>query len=830
MWGSRSQKSYQRIDDDYGDAERQANTCSSIFPIVATGRNLLFGGGPSHTESSPLISGSSTPGDGYHSPPLNHVVGESRPDESGLNPSPPVMSSSSRRSKHHWDHIEDPDRFFTLVYEYHQGGGFLTIALKKMFSLAQFVFVVTFSTFFTQCIDYDVLFANKNVTSTGDEITGKRSFNDAVIRNCSSHLHPLVVFSILVAITFWISRVVKTTYYLLQLHEIQLFYSSELRISDAQLSNLTWHAVVKRICEVQKRLQLIVDREHVTPTDLYNRILRFKNYLVALVNARILPPRINVPFVGSVPYFPNGLKSNLRRILFFGSTSPWSGPYLKTEYKDLDNLEALTRQMEKDVAMYGFLNMIFFPLIFLYQVLFSFFTLSELIKRRQDALGMRRYSNYGRYRVRHFNELNHELNARLNRSHIYANAYLNQFYSTLTEIFAKNIAFVAGAIAGVLTILSAWDEDVLQVEHVLTVISVCGILIVVCHGLISDENLVWQPEVLLTNVASELHYVPSEWKGQAHTDKVRREFEQLFQLKWVFLLHELSSPILTPFILLFWIRPNCRELVRFFHDNTVRVEGLGDICSFALMDVGRHGDGKWNGSASVSTSIPAYDGKTELSVLHFASTNPEWKPPPASEHFLQRFKARLDQDLSSALHSGGVAAEKNLLLDSVHSLMPSVKAIPQRNPIIGNGLHRIDGPLDSIGGGILSTLYQTNPEAVNSLTRSLQHSSTVMDAAGVDMRIKTLFLRGMHDESLRRSSITITDYGASMAPHQMQSIFGVPQPSQMAESVTPEDDTRSRLVLRSSLPVASEEQAEDEESGSQNEDEDDDGPPKFMNV
>ncbi|VDN22450.1 unnamed protein product [Cylicostephanus goldi] len=460
-----------------------------------TGRNILFGGGPAQSESAPLISGSSTPADPYNPPPSTHVVGSSRNDE--VNPTPPSMSSSSRRhSDRRWDHIDNLDRFFTLVYEYHQGGGFVTIAVKKVLGLAQFVFVVTFSTFFLQCIDYDVLFANKNVSTTGTTLTGKRSFNDAVIENCAGHLHPLVILSLLVALVFWISRVIKTAYYLLQLHEIQLFYHSALLIEDAQLSNLTWHAVVMRICEVQKRLQLIVDRDHVSPIDLYNRILRFKNYLVALVNKRVLPPVINVPFVGSVPYFPNGLKSNLR------------------QYKDLDNLETLTRQMEKDVAMYGFLNLMFFPLIFLYQILYSFFTLSELIKRRPDALGIRRYSNYGRYRVRHFNELTHELNARLNRSHVYANAYMNQFYSTLTEVFAKNVAFVAGAIAGVLAILSAWDEDVLQIEHVLTVISVCGVVMVICHGMIPDENLVWQPEVLLAHVTSELNYVPAEWKGQ----------------------------------------------------------------------------------------------------------------------------------------------------------------------------------------------------------------------------------------------------------------------------------------------------------------------------
>ena len=53
-----------------------------------------------------------------------------------------------------------------------------------------------------------------------------------------------------------------------------------------------------------------------------------------------------------------------------------------------------------------------------------------------------------------------------------------------------------------------------QIEHVITVMTGCGVVILICRGLIPDENLVWQPEVLLSHVASELHYVPSEWKGQ----------------------------------------------------------------------------------------------------------------------------------------------------------------------------------------------------------------------------------------------------------------------------------------------------------------------------
>nr|CDJ98470.1 Autophagy-related protein 9 domain containing protein [Haemonchus contortus] len=802
-WSSRNQRSYQRIDDEYEDESQRASACGPILPIVTTGRNMLFGAGPNNSEASPLISGTSTPGDGYQSPPSSHAMRSSLNDETGRH-TPPAMSSSTRPSAQRWDHIENLDR--------------------------------TFSTFFLQCIDYEVLFANKNMTTTGEKITGKRSFDDAIVANCASHLHPLVVFSIFVATIFWILRVVKTTYYLLELHEIQLFYRSALVIKDAQLSNLKWHDVVQRICEVQKHLHLKVDRDNITPFDLYNRILRFKNYLVALVNTRVLPPVFNVPFIGPVPYLPNGLKSNLRRILFFGSTSPWAGPYLKDEYKDLDNLELLTRQMEKDVAMYGLLNLIFFPLTFLYQILYSFFTLSELIKRRRDALGMRRYSNYGRYRLRHFNELDHELTTRLNRSHYHANAYLNQFTSALTEIFAKNIAFIAGAVAGVLAVLSAWDEDVLQVEHVLTVISVCGVIMVVCHGMMSDENLVWQPEALMTHIASELHYVPTEWRGQAHTEQVRREFEQLFQLKWMFFLQELSSPILTPFILLFWIRPNCRELVRFFHDNTVRVDGLGDVCSYALMDVARHGDVKWNGSASHPTAAPAQDGKTELSILHFASNNPDWKCPPATEQFLKRFRSRLERDLNATLQPSEMKDERNLLLDSMHSIMPPIRAAPYRN-VIGDRCYPSAVAPDSIVGGLLPTLYQTNPQGADSLTHSLQQSGIDLDSAGADMRIKTLFLREMHEESLRRSSAAVPSYGASVAGIHAQSVFGVPQLSQMEESVLPESDVRSRLLLRPNLPGTSEEepeersgQDEEEERRRREEDEDDDSPPQFMNV
>lgn len=59
--------------------------------------------------------------------------------------------------------------------------------------------------------------------------------------------------------------------------------------------------------------------------------------------------------------------------------------------------------------------------------------------------------------------MDHELESRLNRSYEFAVRYMEQFISPVNEIVAKTITFTCGSIFAVLVILSAWDEDVLNV-------------------------------------------------------------------------------------------------------------------------------------------------------------------------------------------------------------------------------------------------------------------------------------------------------------------------------------------------------------------------------
>jgi autophagy-related protein 9 len=69
----------------------------------------------------------------------------------------------------------------------------------------------------------------------------------------------------------------------------------------------------------------------------------------------------------------------------------------------------------------------------------------------------------------------------------------------------------------------------------------------------------------------------------------------------VYLLEELLSPVVTPFILCFHLRSKSLDIVDFYRNFTVEVVGVGDVCSFAQMDVRRHGNPAWQTSVSSPT-------------------------------------------------------------------------------------------------------------------------------------------------------------------------------------------------------------------------------------
>lgn len=345
------------------------------------------------------------------------------------------------------------------------------------------------------------------------------------------------------------------------------------RVCSAQgeLCNYSWQEVQARLIALQREQQLCVHKRELTELDIHHRILRFSNYTVAMVNKSLLPVRFRLPLLGPVVFLTQGLHYNLELLLFRGPgalfLNSWS---LRPCYKRAGERLALARRLARSAALLGAANLLLCPLVLVWQLLYAFFSYAEVLRRRPGVLGTRRWSLYGRLYLRHFNELQHELAARLGRGHRPATRYMNSFASPVLAVLARHIAFFAGSVLAVLIALTVYDEDVLTVQHILTAITLLGLLLTVARwvrrtalcsavprwavpccavpcgavprhsrpcpprrSFIPDEHSVQCPEQLLQRVLAHTHYMPQHWQGSAGAAETCNEMAQLFQYKAV---------------------------------------------------------------------------------------------------------------------------------------------------------------------------------------------------------------------------------------------------------------------------------------------------------
>lgn len=735
-----------------------------------------------------------------------------------------------KSSKSRWNHIEDLDTFFKRVYQYHQGNGMFCMMLQHILELMQFMFVIVFSTFLFTCVDYDILFRNKDPPHFNASFTDKITIWD-VIRShddCLEQFTAWLVFVIVISSIVWLVRLGYVSFIFFQFWEIKMFFNSALGMVDKELTNITWEEVQQRLMEVQVEQRMCIHKEVLTELDIYHRILRFTNYFIAMVNKSIIPLKYELPFAGEAVLLTKGLRFNIDMLLFWGPLSPFKNNWhLSDEYKRAENRQKLAEELGKRILIVGICNLILCPLIFLFQVLYTFFYYAETVKREPGSLGSRRWSNYGAVYLRHFNELDHELSARLCRGYKAAAQYMNIFSSPVLAVVARHMSFVFGAVVAVLAGLALYDEDVLLVEHVLTIVSICGILVGVTAVFIPDENMVFCPEMLVRRVLGEVHYIPDHWREKAHTTKVRQEFSELFQYKIVYVIEELLSPILTPLILIFRLRFKALEIVDFYRNFTVEVVGVGDVCSFAQMDIRQHGSPTWQPDVlledieeSNSNNKPdakTDGGKTELSLLHFTMTNPKWKPPQESSAFITALKTQAQRDMNALT----TVQEENALLSSLNSISfggglgaatsmfyPWMKGGVGCQPSmqfqqsywspksLRGSIHHVEGSRHGPSGGILSSIQQhqmgqssvVSPMGTSTVTSGpiidpVLAPSTVLpssvwntnmaptlpqDLTAVDMSLSTMYLHEIHHRHRQRATYTdapVQSSRLSVLPH-----------------------------------------------------------------
>lgn len=195
---------------------------------------------------------------------------------------------------------------------------------------------------------------------------------------------------------------------------------------------------------------------------------------------------------------------------------------------------------------------------------------------------------------------------------------------SLTSPYAfasRFVSFVAGSFAAVLLLLTILDPAALlslEITHNRTVLFYLtlfgGVLAVTRTSNPEGEGKRgFDPEVLMKGVEWFTHWLPEEWEGKLHTTfvsslvsstgrgfkialaettlllpfcaiQVLEGFSRMFTFKVVIFLSEILSVFVTPFLLWYTLPDQADDVVDFFREFTVKVEGVGHVCSFAVFD------------------------------------------------------------------------------------------------------------------------------------------------------------------------------------------------------------------------------------------------------
>ncbi|GAQ02928.1 autophagy-related protein 9 [Aspergillus lentulus] len=488
-----------------------------------------------------------------------------------------------------WANVENLDNFLKDVYTYFLGNGIWSILLNRVLSLLTFAFVIGFSTFLTNCIDYH-------------KVRGSKTLNDILIEQCTTKMSLSSTFLLWLLTLFWIGKAFQCLLDIRRLKHMHDFYFYLLGVSDTDIQTISWQEIVSRLMTLRdanpatagavsarhRKFMGSQSKQRMDAHDIANRLMRKENYLIALFNKDILDLTLPVPFLRNKQLFSQTLEWNINLCIMdyvFNEQGQVRTLFLKDTHR-----KALSEGLRRRFIFAGIMNIFVAPFIVVYFMMHYFFRYFNEYKKNPSQIGSRQYTPLAEWKFREFNELWHLFERRINMSYPFASRYVDQFPKDKTVQVAGFVAFVSGALASVLALASIVDPELFlgfEITHdrtVLFYLGVFGSVWAVARGLVPEETTVFDPEYALLEVINYTHYAPSHWKGRLHSDEVRREFAELYQMKIVIFLEEILSMIFTPFILWFSL-PKCSDrLIDFFREFTVHVDGMGYLCSFAVFD------------------------------------------------------------------------------------------------------------------------------------------------------------------------------------------------------------------------------------------------------
>lgn len=580
-------------------------------------------------------------------------------EDAGRESISPELYKSKVKALSEWKNITNMDQFLELVYEYYIYRGYGPLILHDLYSLFKLAFMIVFATVLAYCVDWS--FLSKPASSA----THPKLWEVLSIANFFRQISIFGIICISVFGGFWWVQFMRFWNRLPLYDQVSRFYHHLLDIQDKDFGDtIDFADICDSVMKLHDKDKVVGDS--LDARDICNRIMRRDNYFIALFNRDLLHLSDGLPqFLGNNCRLLNrilewNISFCLLGYVFEGENSSIRAAFLKTTQRD-----RLASELKKRFQLLAVINFFLMPFLLVFVMVYFLFRYGEELYRNPTSVSERQYSAWSHWTLREFNELDHLFEKRLAASYDKANKYIQSFPAPRYNSVVKLISFSAGSIVLVLVLMTIVNEDLLmhfelmEGKSIIWFLGFFGALLTITRSLIPNPRAQYFDKIgLLEEVSTHLHYSPETWKLNPESVSVREELKDLFPTKYVLFTREFLGLFLNPYILYFSLPKNAEELVEFFREFSVQVDGLGYVCSFALFDFERHGDMRLL-EPTVDTNlvqrrlVPAdnsylqsRDAKMEKSLLNFKVNNPRWKPDENVNKFLDNLTGLLDKNVN----------------------------------------------------------------------------------------------------------------------------------------------------------------------------------------
>lgn len=474
------------------------------------------------------------------------IIDEPESEHEESEPEMDILTSYQHSEPEYSTSFKDMDIFFSMLYTYFINHGFYPSIFRKIIVLIQYTILTSLVYFLIWKMDYHKTLISKHFFTRDTSLTFWE------------------VIYILTATTGWIIYTLYTLNYMKRMLSVKHFCNTILKLDDDVLQNLRWIEFVEIIEKAQMQHKFYKLNTNLSEYQITQHILRFENILLALIQKKLVTTRIVIdkPFLKvNWPY----VTKLYEYALYYCIVDP-----VFNNRKQLVINDKTTELIQFRIKLIAFGILILSPFILVTLLLYFLFRYFEDFRQNRGTFKSRKWSRYSLWIIRHHNELYHKLHKRMSIAYIYANLYVNSFNHELQTIFARFVAFVCSIFIVVPLVLSVIDEDFLYIhvlshdKTILWFMGICGIVYSLSKKYIKDEYQIYLPEKYIQHVIVHTRYDPPEWSDLYHTRPVYKEFCTFFQHKILYILEEMCSVFIVPWILLTRVKYDVDYIIDFY--------------------------------------------------------------------------------------------------------------------------------------------------------------------------------------------------------------------------------------------------------------------------